>query len=324
MEKPIFIVGLHRTGSTLWHNIIAMSPQVCRMTEIRFLAPRWWHKDVAYFIRTHVGRLDLDENIERMCEMFFSRKPYPGLEGSYWRFENFEHVVDDPDFRRKFIKRIKESDRNLGSIFKTLVEEIPRAERKSRPCVKFPVDLNYVPKLLEWYPDCKVMHITRDPRALAMSKTNDPSGTAMRVSKHPYFSSQIRKAALIFAAIQYVWSSRLHVGYVGLRNYRLFRYEDLLYNTEQVIREVCNFLELDYSSEMLNPEKGKHEHQRSSITGRQQKHFDREAVWRWRDVMPSTDARLVEWLTKTSMRRLGYDASKYSVPERAFSGGGSE
>jgi len=71
--------------------------------------------------------------MERMCEMVFSGQPYPGLGASYWRFENFEHVVEDPEFRRNFIKRIKESDRSLGSIFEALVEEIRRAEGKSSP-----------------------------------------------------------------------------------------------------------------------------------------------------------------------------------------------
>jgi hypothetical protein len=311
MEKPIFIVGLHRTGSTLWHNIVAMSPEICRLTEIRFLAPRWWQKDVAYLIRTRLGSLDTDAKVERMVEMFFSRMGYPGLEGAYWRFENYEHIVDDPEFRRNFTTRIKKSDRSLGSIFKALIDEITRAAGKTRPCVKFPLDVGHVPQLLAWYPDCKVMHITRDPRAMATSRTNDPSGTAIRAGRHAYLSSGIRKAAILIAVMQYVWSSRLHVGYQSLPNYKLFRYEDLLYNPEEVIRDLCSFLELEFSPEMLQPQKGRHEHQPSSITGKRQKEFDREAAWRWRNVISRSDACMIGLLTKRSMQRLAYHPAKY-------------
>jgi len=311
MEKPIFVVGLHRTGSTLWHNIIAMNPEICRLTEIRFLAPRWWHKDVAYFIRTQVGDLSLDANVERMIDMFFSKEMYPGLEGAYWRFKGYEHVVDDKEFREGFKKRVLNSDRSLGSIFKALVEEITFAIGKKRACVKFPLDLNNVPKLFEWYPECKVMHITRDPRAMATSKMNDPSGTAVRVARYPYLSSGIRKGAMLFAITQYIWSSRLHVAYKGLTGYKLFRYEDLLCEPEKVIRELCSFLELDFSPNMLQPQKGKHEHQPSSITGKRRKGFDREAVWRWKTVMSPFSAALVGLITKRSMERFGYDPSNY-------------
>lgn len=311
MESPIFIVGLHRTGSTLWHNIISMSPVVCRLTEIRFLAPRWWHKDVVHFIREQVGSLDVDTNVERMVEMFFSRKSFSGLEGAYWRFENYENIVDDLEFRKDFANRIKNSDRSLGSVFKALVEELARATGKSRSCVKFPVDINFIPKLFEWYPRCKIMHITRDPRAIAVSRTNDPSGTALRARRHPYLSLVIRKAAMLFSAFQYEWSSRIHEASRSLDGYKLYRYEDLLYDPERVIRDLCEFLNLEFVDGMLQPQIGVHEHQPSSITGSKRKELDKEAAWRWQKVIASSDNRLITMLTRRAMERLEYHPGRY-------------
>lgn len=315
MRKPIFIVGLHRTGSTLWHNIVSINPEICRLPEIRFLAPRWWHNDVVYFIRTRVGSLDSDANVERMVEMFFSRRNYPGLGGAYWRFENYEHIVNDQGFKKAFLDRLLRSDRSPASVFRALVEEIALADGKAGSCVKFPLDVSHIPKLFEWYPECKVMHIIRDPRAMAVSKTNDPYGTAIRAGRHSQLAYWTRKSAMLFATFQYVWASRLHVSYQRLPNYRLFRYEDLLHDPEATIRELCSFLELDFSPEMLQPQKGRHEHQASSITGKKRKDFDREAAWRWKKVISNGDARLIEMLTKRSMERFAYSPAKYLATE---------
>jgi hypothetical protein len=90
-QAPIFIVGNHRTGSTVWHNIIAMAPGICRITEMRFLAP-WWQRDFRYFLKSQIGDLSRDVNVDKLVALMFSRKPLPGLESAFWRFEYFDFV----------------------------------------------------------------------------------------------------------------------------------------------------------------------------------------------------------------------------------------
>src|SRR5215210_6715647 len=174
MKHPIFIVGPHRSGSTLWHNLVSMCPGVMRLTDPRFLSDGI-HKDFRHFLRTQAGDLSLDENVDKMVEMCFSKRNVPGLQTIFWKFENVEAAAN-PELKKEVSRRIKQTDRSLGSIARILLEEITRFSGYERPCVKFPVDAKHVPKLVEWFPGCRVMHITRDPRAVAMSKTNDPSG----------------------------------------------------------------------------------------------------------------------------------------------------
>ena len=85
--------------------------------------------------------------------------------------------------------------------------------------MKFPVYVNYVPQLLQWYPQCKIIHITRDPRATAMSRTNDPGGTQIRIRKYPNLAYFIKKIMVMFVVIQYIWTSKLHCKYKDLNNY---------------------------------------------------------------------------------------------------------
>lgn len=311
MKPPVFIIGPHRSGSTLWHNVVSMCPGVLRLTDPRFLSERR-HKDFRYFLRSQVGDLSRDENVDEMVELCFSKRRVPGLDTVFWEFVNID-AVENPQLKRDVSSRIKKSDRSLGAIARILLEEITRLSGYERPCVKFPVDLGHVPELVKWFPDCKIMHITRDPRAMAMSKSNDPFGTALKILEHPRFAWLIRRTMVWFVIAQYRWTARLHVRYRGLGNYRLFRYEDLLAEPGKTLREVCRFIEAPFSDDLLHPERGAHEHQRSSLTGAQKKAFDAAAAVRWQNVISPFDKWLITTLTKRSMKTLGYDPDIHSI-----------
>jgi hypothetical protein len=146
-----------------------------------------------------------------------------------------------------------------------------------------------------------------------MSKSNDPSGTALKVQKHPRFAWLIRKLMVLFEVFQYRRTAKLHVRFKHLKNYRLFRYEDLLVETEKTLRQLCEFIETDFTEDMLKPQKGRHEHQPSSLTGKQQKAFDASAAIRWQTVISRFDKRIITVLTKKSMKRLSYDPKTHPI-----------
>ena len=288
-----------------------MCPGMLRLAEPRFLgAPR--QKDFNFFLRTQVGDLSQDAHVLKMVELCFSKNTVPGLEGHFWRFLK-NPVVDDPQFREKVVERIKMSDRSIGAIARIVLEELTAFSGCTQACVKFPIDIRHLAPLLRWFPNCRIVHITRDPRALAMSKYNDPSGTALRIKQHPQLAWFIRRAVLLLVISQYRLSAQVHQKFRGRPNYRLFRYEDLLAEPERVLRELCEFTGIQFQEEMLEPQKGEHEHQPSSLTGKQQKAFDITAAVRWRTVISPLDNLVTLALTKGSMRRLGYDPKTHPI-----------
>jgi len=311
VKSPIFILGPHRSGSTLWHNLIAMSPGVLRLTEPWFLSDGR-QKDFRYFLKTQVGDLSVDENVDKMVELCFAKKEIPGLESTFWRFEN-TNGARDPELKKEISRRVKKSDRTLRAIARILIEEITRFGGCDRACVKFPVDVGHIPELLEWFPDCRIMHITRDPRAMAMSKTNDPSGTAIKVLRHPRLAWIIRKLSVWFVIAQYWRTARVHRRFRKLSNYKLFGYEDLLAQPEKTLRELCKFIDVEFSEDFLHPETGRHEHQPSSLTGKQGKAFDASAAVRWHTVISPFDKWIITVLTKESMKRLDYDPKTHPI-----------
>ena len=288
-----------------------MCPGCVRLTDPRFLS-EGRHKDFCYFLQNEAGDLCSDENVDRMVDLCFAKKNLPGLDSTFWRFENIE-AINHPELKREITRRIKASDRTLGAIAKILLEEITRFSGGDRACVKFPVDVGHLAELLEWFPDCKIMHITRDPRAMAMSKSNDPFGTALRILEHPRLAWLIRKVMNWFVIANYRGTARIHSRFRHLSNYRLFRYEDLLAEPKRTLEEVCRFVEVPFTDDLLHPEKGRHEHQRSSLTGKQQKAFDAAAAVRWQQVIPAMDRWLITTLTRDSMKTLEYDPDTHPI-----------
>lgn len=305
MDNPIFIVGLPRSGSTLWLSIITKHPDVFRIGEMLCLTP--WRKDFRYFCRKIVGNLSKRDNIKNMINLIFSKESIPGITASFWRY--YTESFNDQNLKEKIYRKILDSDKSLRSIFKTLIEEITKFHGLNRCCVKFPVYVNYVPNLLQWYPNCKIIHIIRDPRALAISKTNDPGGTKIKINKYPNMSFVIRKMMIFFVVFQYIWTSRLHRKYKKINNYALFRYEDLLDDPERIIRELCDFIELDFVPEMLQPKKG----QASSVTGRKSSSFDKKAATRWKYLISPFEEKMINLLTKKSMKRFEYNPENHQV-----------
>jgi hypothetical protein len=311
VNSPIFIVGPHRSGSTFWHNLIAMCPGVIRLTDPRFLSD-WRHKDFRHFLKTQVGDLASDQNVDNMVELCFAKRELPGLDSTFWRFKNIE-AADDPELKREISRRIKQSDRSLGAIARIFIEQITCFSGYERACVKFPVDVGHIPELLQWFRGCKIIHITRDPRAIAMSKTNDPSGTAIKVLQHPRLAWVIRKLSICFVISQYRRAARVHRQFQHLSNYRLFRYEDLLAEPERVLRELCGFIDAKFTDDMLHPEKGRHDHQPSSLTGKREKAFEPEAAIRWKNAISPLDNLIISFLTKGSMKKLSYNPKTHPI-----------
>jgi len=301
MDNPIFIVGLPRSGSTLWAKIIERNENILRFREMFFLRP--WGKDFRYFYRKKVGDLSVENNISKMITLIFSDEKTFGIDGTFW--EDMGKFNDDK-LKEKIHKKILESDKSLENIFKIIIEETTKFKGYDRCFVKFPVYFNYISKLLEWYPQCKIIHITRDPRAIAISKTNDPGGTQKLIKKYSqinHISYFIKKIMIVFVIFQYNWESKVHIKCKKFKNYALFRYEDLLLNPEKTIRELCEFSEIEFNKKMLYPGGG----EESSLTGKKRKGFDKKAASRWEKAISPFEKKIVTFFTKNSMKRFGYD-----------------
>ncbi len=255
MNKPIFILGLPRSGSTLWLNLFKKHPEIFRFSGEMLYLTMPFRRDFRYFLRRYGGGLTEKSDVDRIVDLMFAMKSVPGLAGSFWKLD-IKPLSDDSQFLRRLKDAMWQSDRSLSGIFRVTLEEITRRMGYMRFCAKFPVHLNWLPELLDWYPDAKIVHVIRDPRAIAASRQNDPGGTQVRVRQHPRMATLIRKLTMAMSVAQYIWASRIHRRYVALPNYAVFRFETLLLNPEREVSLLCEFTESSFDPSMLHPEEG--------------------------------------------------------------------
>src|SRR5689334_7678959 len=101
-----------------------MCPGMMRLTDPRFLGD-WRHKDFRYFLNTQVGDLTVDEHVDSMVDLCFSRKETPGLNSTFWRFKDMD-VANSPELKKVIARRIKQSNKSLGAIAQIFIQEITR------------------------------------------------------------------------------------------------------------------------------------------------------------------------------------------------------
>jgi hypothetical protein len=285
-EQYIFIVGVSRSGTTLMRRTLNRSDAIAIASENHFLGHVIASEGVRHRLRKF-GDLSNDANVCRLVDYLYSdafrsSSKYRDV-SSLWRWLT-QRVPRD-----ELLRRLLESDRSERALFRAILQLY--AERKGKRVMgeKTPAHVRYVPTLLEWFPEGRVIHMLRDPRAIFVSELR-------RRSKQPLSTPyrQLRRfrpafKLLILLQITVLW-------YEGLLRYRrnkrqypdnyyLLRFEDLVRDPESHIRRVCDFVGVQFQDEMLKQQvvsKGFQEGQEG---------FDASAAERWREhIDPWIDA----------------------------------
>jgi hypothetical protein len=217
--------------------------------------------------------------------------------------------VEPEHLASNIYNRLLSTDRSLKEIFKALIEEACEVRGHQKCMVKFPVHVSQTSQLRNWYPEVPIIHITRDPRAIAASKTNDPGGTGGLIEKWPWMKYPLRVASEAFVVFQYNMAAKIHEKSKNSDNYQLFSYEDLMADPEGTIRRLCDFAGLKWSPSMLQPKLG----QPSSITGIRRGGIDAKSAERWKNVLSKTEIKVITDLTRSGRARYNFDPGTHAV-----------
>lgn len=301
MMKPeyIFVVGCFRSGTTVLARILDTSKEISFIrAETKFVGGLL-HRGLRHRMKK-VGDLSQDHNVRKLVKIIYSDV---GTRGCYKWLRT--HVS-----QQYFLQRLLESDRSDRSIFNIMLDT-----HASMFCTgssilgeKTPGHVYHVPTLLEWFPKAKVVHILRDPRAVLVSQLNRKRGDVVRkYTKFPlkYLNPLFVFLKVIHVTAAWVRAASLHFKYKKLypHNYYLLRYEDLITKPESSIRQLCAFLAITFSHDML-----KQQVINSSFT---QKHtgedgFQTEAINRWRAHIKPWMKKWIQLFTWKYIKKFGY------------------
>ena len=214
-ESPIFIIGTERSGSNLLRLILDVHPDV--------VIPHPPHL-MKYFGELDYGDLKDMDNLRALSQDMVKL------------IETHIFPWDLPLSSETLAKQALEPS-HFGLVA-AIYESVRSQHGVKRWGCKSTFMIKYIKETLSVYPKAQFILLVRDPRDVAVSARKSVFSPC-----HPYLSACLWDAqqALGKSAQQSLSQEQLYV----------LRYEDLLVDSETVLRQVCDFLRLNFTPDLL-------------------------------------------------------------------------
>jgi len=158
---------------------------------------------------------------------------------------------------------------------------------------KSPYNEYYAGRIFEWWPEARCIYIVRDPR--------DNHASYQR--KHPDWSAEF------FAANwnRSVDACRNNVDRYGEQRCRLIRYEDLVQQPQETLKQITDFLGIDPNPTLAQPTRAGVSWKGNSMFTDQFSAISTTPLGRWKDTLDPNEAGVIELIAARSMNVLGYE-----------------
>jgi len=136
-------------------------------------------------------------------------------------------------------------------------------------------------------PESKVLHIIRDGRAVAYSMST-------RSSRNLLLSAQ----KWVDGNIQALVNQQI----AGKEKYKIIHYEALLQQPEEILRSVCEFLNIRFDSQILNPDDDSVDENKKYVKS----NFDQMKINKWKEQLTKKEIFKIEKIQGPLLQQLGY------------------
>ena len=215
-EPAPFVVGVGRSGTTLLRMMLDSHPQLAIPPETHFLLE---------FIQAS-GRLRFSPAVAQRTI----------VEDPHRRWNDFGL---DPDDLRERLDAIE--DFNTADALRAFYRLYAERHAKTRWGDKTPDYVRKMKKIRNTLPEARFLHVIRDGRDAGLSQ----NARLAKRGKDPVPPTEMARRWR-----KRVVKSRANAAELG--GYLEVRYEDLIDDTEAVLRRVCEAIELDYDPVMLD------------------------------------------------------------------------
>ena len=202
---------------------------------------------------------------------------------------------------------------NPLEIHNLFLSKITSENQCSIACEQTPKNMYYLNEILAYFPEAKVINMVRDQRDVLLSQKNKWKRKFLGASKIPLseaIRSYINYHPILSAK---VWSSSLGYSSKFMNNDRVkvVKFEELLSNAEKSIKDICQFLEIDFQEKMLKvPIVG-------SSTEEDVKNvllIDSSKIEKWKNGgLSSAEIYLSQLISNYRMKEFNYELKKFSL-----------
>ncbi|MCD4759323.1 sulfotransferase [archaeon] len=302
--NPIFITGLFRCGTTMFGKALNVHPKITIASDPYYQFLKAFRNEI---YKKHKKDFDNDspvsdnffsETLEADRELRNSNLNVPikaqsinTIKKNIIPFCEFNSPKIVPLLKKTTGKTYKEFYNQLISIAK----EAYGKENIKYMGIKNVFAENFNSPLINTYKNMRVIQLLRDPRAVLASQNKDEN------DRYPilFIIRQWRKS--VACALD-----NLH----KTENFLALRYESIVENPEEEVGKTCDFLDIKFVPEMIDP---------SNYTGRFGEKWQSNSAYgkadkitttfkeKWKKVLSKEEIQLVEDLCEPEMKILGYE-----------------
>lgn len=152
------------------------------------------------------------------------------------------------------LKNYSKEDLTSENVFQIFLNYEAGVNGKTIGCDQTPRNILYASDILNMYPQAKIINMIRDPRDILLSQKNKWKRKFLGASGIPYKESFRSWVNYHPITISKLWSQNVSCAEKLLNHPRFLcvKFEELLTNQEKEVNRICQFIGIEFNSEMLS------------------------------------------------------------------------
>ena len=257
VERPVFITGMQRTGTTKLHRLLSQAPELRHLTSVEALRPAPLGRPVPnepgeFARRTRFATI-AEKGMKYLSPSLFAIHP---IEADSPEEDVFLHdvtfispAIDASLSVPTYTKWIREIDQRPPYEYVRRLIQLLLWQKPGRYLGKTPHHQENLDVLLDVFPDAKVIHTHRDPRKVVPSFASMMAHTSALLSdRRDWVEVGRRVADQMARSVDRAIAARTQVAPGTVLD---VHYSKLMADPEQEMKRIHEFLELDWTAESV-------------------------------------------------------------------------